>query len=255
MMIKAVLIDDELHSSKLLEIKLKNIAMDIQILDIIHTPADALERLAALAPDVIFLDIDMPLMDGFSLLRQLGDIPFEVIFVTAYDQHGINAIKMSALDYILKPVDDDELSTAISKLRLKLSEKKANQMVPQEQMGILFETLQRSQNNSGRLALSTQDGVLFVRFKDILKVESSSNYSIFHLLNRQKIMVSRTLKEYEDVLEEYQFLRVNRSCIVNLDEVIRYRKGDGGTLELTNQTEVEVSPQKKADLLQRMGIG
>jgi two-component system, LytTR family, response regulator len=253
-MITAVLIDDEIQSCKLLEIKLKQMASDIQVVATIHSPADALVQLPIIKPDVVFLDIEMPIMDGFTLLRQLGEVPYEVIFVTAYNQHGINAIKMSALDYILKPVEDDELMISLAKLRQRVSLKKTENVVATEQINLLFESLQKKQNTTGRIALSTQDGVSFVRFQDIIKVESSSNYSTFFLKNKQKIIVSRTLKEYEESLDEFQFMRINRFCIINLDEVVKYRKGDGGTIELSDNSEIEVSPQRKPELLQRLGL-
>jgi two-component system LytT family response regulator len=175
--------------------------------------------------------------------------------VTAYNQHGINAIKMSALDYILKPVEDEELMISLAKLRQRVSQKKVDQVLGAEQITLLFESLHRDQNNNGRIALSTQDGVSFVRFKEILKIESSSNYSTFFLRNKQKIIVSRTLKEYEEALEEFQFMRINRSCIINIDDVKKYRKGDGGSIELSDGSEIEVSPQRKIELLQRLGLG
>jgi two-component system LytT family response regulator len=132
--------------------------------------------------------------------------------------------------------------------------KKTESVVATEQINLLFESLQKKQNTTGRIALSTQDGVSFVRFQDIIKVESSSNYSTFFLKNKQKIIVSRTLKEYEEALDEFQFMRINRFCIINLDEVVKYRKGDGGTIELSDNSEIEVSPQRKTELLQRLGL-
>jgi two-component system, LytTR family, response regulator len=252
---KAIIVDDEPQSIKTLEAKLRMIADDIDIVATFQDPREALLEVKNLAPDVLFVDIEMPGLNGFQFLEQLRPYDFPVVFVTAYNQYAIRALRMSALDYLLKPIDIEELKTTIERLR----EQVLREGTPQydDRMNVLFEALKNFSNQntnplSDRIALSTQEGVLFVGVKDILRVEAMSNYSSFFMLNKQRIVVSRTLKEFEDVLLPYNFLRISRSNLVNLNQVVKYQKGDGGTLFLTDGAELAVSPQQKGELLDRL---
>ena len=254
---KAIIVDDEPQSIKTLEAKLRMIATDMDIVATFQDPRMALAEVKNLAPDVLFVDIEMPGLNGFQFLEQLRPYDFPVVFVTAYNQYAIRALRMSALDYLLKPIDIEELKTTIERLR----EQTHRDTPPQydDRMNVLFEALKNFSNQNtnplaDRIALSTQEGVLFVGVKDILRVEAMSNYSSFFLLNKQRIVVSRTLKEFEDVLQPYNFLRISRSHLVNLNQVTKYQKGDGGTLFLTDGAELTVSPQQKSELLERLAF-
>jgi two-component system, LytTR family, response regulator len=254
---KAIIVDDELQSIKTLEAKLRMIANDMDIVASFQDPRAALLEVKELAPDVLFVDIEMPGLNGFQFLEQLRPYDFPVVFVTAYNQYAIRALRMSALDYLLKPIDIEELKTTIERLR----EQTHHETPPQynDRMDVLFEALKSFANHNNnpladRIALSTQDGVLFIGVKDILRVEASSNYSSFFLINKKKIVVSRTLKEFEDVLQPYNFLRISRSNLVNLNQVTKYQKGDGGTLFLTDGIELTVAPNQKAHLLERLAL-
>lgn len=254
---KAIIVDDEPQSIKTLEAKLRMITADIDIVATFQDPRLALAEVKNLAPDVLFVDIEMPGLNGFQFLEQLRPYDFPVVFVTAYNQYAIRALRMSALDYLLKPIDIEELKTTIERLR----EQTHRQAPPQydDRMTVLFEALKNFSNQNtnplaDRIALSTQEGVLFICVKDILRVEAMSNYSSFFLVNKQRIIVSRTLKEFEDVLQPYNFLRIGRSNLVNLNQVVKYQKGDGGTLFLTDGAELAVSPQHKAELLERLAF-
>jgi two-component system, LytTR family, response regulator len=254
---KAIIVDDEPQSIKTLEAKLRMIATDIDIVATFQDPRVALAEVKNLAPDVLFVDIEMPGLNGFQFLEQLRPYDFPVVFVTAYNQYAIRALRMSALDYLLKPIDIEELKTTIERLR----EQTRREAPPQyeDRMNVLFEALKFFSNQNtnplaDRIALSTQEGVLFIGVKDILRVEAMSNYSSFFLMNKQRIIVSRTLKEFEDVLLPYNFLRISRSHLVNLNQVIKYQKGDGGTLFLTDGAELAVSPQQKVELLERLAL-
>lgn len=237
-MIKAAILDDEIRGSTLLHHKLKDFDDKIDVSIVYNDPELAILGIKDLNIDVLFLDIEMPKMNGFRFLELLGNFDFEVIFVTAYDAYVLNALRNNALDYLMKPVDPEELATAIAKLEAVISNK--------------VKVSKKIINNNSRLALPTAEGIHFVKKEDIIKVEAMSNYSIFYLTSLSKIIVSKTLKEYEYLLADDFFLRVNRGVIVNLNYVVKYRKGDGGTLELANGSEVEVSSTKKGCLLERL---
>ena len=235
-MIKAVLLDDEEKGTSLLYHKLAEFSEKLEVVAIFNEPEKALTAIKDLDIDVLFLDIEMPKINGFQFLELLGEFSFEVIFVTAYDAYVLNALRNDALDYLMKPVEPEELETAINKLEKKIS-KKAN-------------IQQNGKKDNGRLSLATAEGIYYVKRNEIITVEAMSNYSIFHTVSGNNIIVSKTLKEYETILSDEYFFRVNRSVIVNLDYVVKYRKGD--VLELLNGAEVEVSSTKKAILLEKL---
>lgn len=236
-MLRAAILDDEIRGSKLLAHKLAVFESELQVVGVFNQPSLAADEVAALHIDVIFLDVEMPVMNGFQFLEKLGSFDFEVIFTTAYDSYTLDALRLSAVDYLLKPIDEEELATAITRLKKRVNEKARYKLVKPE----------KKPNN--RLALPTAEGVYIVDKANIIRVEAMSNYSVFLLTDAKKIVVSKTLKEFEPVLDDAHFMRINRSVIVNLDFVVKYRKGDGGTLELSDGSEIEVSPQKKEALL------
>jgi two-component system, LytTR family, response regulator len=246
-MIRVILVDDEPQSSKALDIKLKELADDIEVIGIYNHPEKAISAIRKMKPDLVFLDIEMPGMNGFQLLEKLEQFDFEVIFVTAYNEYMLNALHISALDYLLKPVETEELSNALARFRKRISLQN-NRLDKKEQFELLSETL-RDQNAPKRLAVATLQGITFLKIKEIVRVEALSNYSTFHLVNKQKIMVSKTLKDFESLLTQQNFFRVNRSCIVNTDYIIKYKNEDGGVLELHDGTEINVGPHRKNELL------
>lgn len=242
-MLKAIILDDEERGSALLSRKLEAFGQELQVSAIFNDPFKALSKIVELNPDVLFLDVEMPGLNGFQFLEKLGSFKFQVIFTTAYDTYTLEALRLSAVDYLVKPIDEDELHTAIFRLKKRVADYlKRNPAADQS-------------SAPNRLALSTAEGVYFVNKASIMRVEAMSNYSTFYLQDQKKIIVSKTLKEYEDILKDRCFLRVNRSVIINLDYVAKYKRGDGGTLEMTDGTEVEVSPSRKAALVQIMFAG
>jgi two-component system LytT family response regulator len=247
-MIRVVLVDDEPQSCKSLAIKLKAVAEDIDIVGTYHHPERAIPGLRKSKPDVVFLDIEMPGMNGFQLLENIEEFNFEVIFVTAYNEYMLNALHLSALDYLLKPVDTEELKNALGRLRKKISLQE-NSLHTKERLELLGDTL-KEQHAPKRLALATLQGIIFLKINEIVRVEALSNYSTFYLINKQKIMVSKTLKEFEPILITQNFFRVNRSCIVNTDYIIKYKNEDGGVLELQDGSEVGVGPHRKNELVE-----
>lgn len=241
-MLKAVILDDEIRGSKLLQTKLEAFEPVLQVIAAYNDVNKALAEINQLKPDVLFLDVEMPGLNGFEFLEKLAAFEFEVIFVTAYDSYTLDALRVSALDYLLKPVDGQELQAAITRLQKRLDQKRTINKPPEAGAGA----------TNGRIALATGEGVYLVKKTNIIRVEAMNNYSTFYLAENKKIVISRTLKEFEQTLTDPFFLRVNRSCIVNLDYVLKYRKGDGGTLELADGKEIEVSAQRKDALLQKL---
>lgn len=234
-MLKAVILDDETRGSNLLSKKLAIFEDQLQVEAVFNDPFKALSKIVEINPDVLFLDVEMPGLNGFQFLEKLGSFSFDVIFTTAYDTYTLEALRLSAVDYLVKPIDEDELHTAIYRLQKRVAERK--------------KTKTELKPNHNRLALSTAEGVYFVDKANIVKIEAMSNYSTFYLNDEKKIIVSKTLKEYEAVLNENYFMRINRSVIVNLNYVVKYRKGDGGTLEMLDGGELEVSSSRKEMLM------
>ena len=246
-MIRIVLVDDEPQSCKSLAIKLKAVAEDVEIVGTYNNPDKAITGIRKLKPAAVFLDIEMPGMNGFQLLEKMEDFSFEVIFVTAYDEYTLNDLRISALDYLLKPVDTEDLAHAVSRLRKKISLQESAQT--REQLELLGDTLKENRTPK-RLALSTSQGIVFLKIVEIIRVEALSNYSTFYLASKQKVMVSKTLKEFETVLTMQNFFRVNRSCIVNTDYIVKYKHEDGGVLELQDGSEISVGPHRKNELIE-----
>ncbi len=242
-MIKAVILDDESRGSTLLHHKLQDFREIIEVIAVYNDPQEALHQIRNLKVDVVFLDVEMPIMNGFEFLESLGQFDFEVIFVTAYNIYTLDALKANALDYLLKPVDMEELRKAIEKLESKIQLKEKIRKM---------DFHESKPNPALKMALPTSEGIHLIKREDILRVEAMSNYSVFYLTNLSKIMVSKTLKEFEVQLETGNFLRINRSIIVNLDYIIKYKKGDGGTVEMIDGSELEVSASKKNLLIERL---
>lgn len=239
-MLNAIILDDEPRGCKLLSHKLQYFEEDIQLVATFHDPNVALEEIGSHELDVLFLDVEMPGMNGFQFLERLSEYNFEVIFTTAYDSYTLEALRLSAVDYLLKPIADEELGQAIARLKGRVRQK-AMPPAPSAKAQPGFA--------STRLSLSTAEGVYFVEKTHIIRIEAMSNYSTFYLIDGRKIVVSKTLKEFESALSGDAFLRVNRSSLVNIHYISRYRKGNGGTLEMADGMEVEVSPQRKEELM------
>lgn len=237
----AIIVDDELHCREVLRIMLEMHCPEITLMRECEDGLSALDAIAALQPDVVFMDIEMPGMNAFDALQQLKEIKFQIIFTTAYDQYAIKAIKFSALDYLLKPIDADELKAAV--------EKAAGEILPVQQVQI--EQLQQSllnPHNDFKLMISSIEGPYFVATDDIIFAEGQSNYTHFHLTRNRKIIASKTLLEYDNLLVEQGFMRVHKSYLVNLKFVERYLHKNG-TILLKDGLEVDVSRRKKDALL------
>jgi len=245
-MLKAIIIDDEKHSCDALKMLLDKCCPHVQVLTICHSGDEGINKINELKPQLVFLDIEMPHMNGFQMLEKLPEISFEIIFTTSYDQYAITAFKFSALDYLLKPVDREELEKAVKKVERKMSP------AISQQLEILMQKINQPFVPVQRIALPTMQGLEFVPVESITRCDSSNNYTEFFLAGNKRLLVSRTLKEVEDMLAEYGFLRVHHSHIVNLNAITRYIKGEGGYLVMADGSTVDVSRSRKELLIQKL---
>jgi two-component system LytT family response regulator len=243
MNIKAIIIEDEQHNRENLVQMIAGHCPEIEIIAVCSSACEGRESIFAQHPDLIFLDIEMPGENGFSMLENLPRIDFEVIFVTAYNQYGIKAIKFSALDYILKPVDKNDLIAAVEKTKKKILQKQENLRLQN-----LLENNRRS-NTDKIIALSLSDKLEFIEVSSIIRCESDSNYTIFYLKNGEKLLVSKTLKEYDELLTPYGFLRIHQSHLINLKEIKSFIKSDGGYIKMKDGSSVSISRQRRESVL------
>jgi two-component system, LytTR family, response regulator len=250
-MIHAVIIDDEEISLKGLGEKIKKYCPDVKVLKLFSKAAEAVKEIKELKPDVVFLDIEMPKMNGFTFLKNCSPVNFEVIFTTAYSEYAIEALRISALDFLLKPIDAKELVAAVQRLEVKLKNSNSAHGTLEQQMQ-LFLQYQHSANEPGKIALPVLNGLEFIETSAIIKVQAENVYSVFHLANGKKMMVSRTLKDVERMLGHRNFMRVHKSFIINLNYIAHYTKGEGGTVTLSDGSEVEVSRRSKHNFLARI---
>ena len=248
-MITAIIVDDEPYSCESLAILLERYCPEVKILDICYSAASALKSIHEQKPQLLFLDIEMPHMNGFELLEKIPDPDFELIFTTSYDQYAIKAFRFSALDYLLKPVDQNELRKAVQK-----AINSANHVTPQ-QIKVLLEKLNQPAITVNKIAIPTMEGLQMILVESIISCTADRNYTVITLKNNQKIVASRTLKDLEEMLDDYPFIRVHHSYLVNLNEVEKYVRGEGGYLLMSNGTNIDVSRSRKDWLLKRLQPG
>jgi two-component system LytT family response regulator len=230
---KILIVDDEHDGREIIKSLL--VARHSEHLTEIKTASsvdEALKTISDFNPDLVFLDVNMPLKSGFDLLEELGKFRFEVIFVSAHDQYAIEAFRVSALDYLLKPVDLKAFDEAFNKAVTQIKQKK---------------TPNQTLSSNDKIGLTTRDGFVIINLQDIIRCEADSNYTVFVLEKNQRIIVSRTLKEAGKILERFPaFVRVQRSYIINTNKIVKYSKSDGGYIILSDNFQVTVSSESKA---------
>ncbi len=247
-MITAVIIDDEAKGRLALRQKLEAYCPSVKILAEAANGLDALGIIETHRPQLIFLDIEMPKMNGFEMLNALKEKDFHIIFTTAYDQYAIKAIKYAAFDYLLKPVDIEELKMAVAGIEAREIFRTV------KQLELLQQNLQQPKKLFSKLAVPTTEGLLFYDIHDIIHLEANRNYTNIFFTNSPRILASKTLKEFEDLLPPATFFRVHHSHLINITYIKKYIKGDGGQIEMQNGNLVDVSRRNKEAFLKLIGF-
>lgn len=240
-MIKAIIIDDEEHCCESLTLLLGKYCKNVDVVVCTQSLTEAKQLIEKHQPDVVFLDVEMPKGTGFDLLGTFNEINFEVIFTTAYNHYALKAIKFSALDYLLKPINAEELITAVAKIKPeRLNNKNAENLI------------NNLKGNANRIILNTSTGLEFVEVPEIIWCKAESNYTYIYLTNNRKVLATKTLKEFEELLTEAGFFRVHHSNLINLKHMVKYVRGEGGHVIMSDGTNVYVSARKKSDFLRAL---
>ncbi len=247
---KAILVDDEPKSREVLRTLLERFCPEVNVCGTAGNVEEAKVLIADTTIEIVFLDVEMPGGNGFKLLDEAGQRDFEIIFVTSYGHYAIPALRYSAIDYLLKPVEIEDLKNAVQRVKER-KEKKNNS---KENFKALTANLQMPPSLQ-RIAIHGLNEIRFVPVKDIVRMEGDSNYTYIITTNSEKFHTSRTLKEYEELLETHlNFCRVHKTHMINIDHIIKFMKTDGGYIVMSDGSQVEVSRRKKQELIERLGI-
>lgn len=237
-MLKAIIIDDELKGRIALRQKIADYCPGVEVAGEAATAEEGIEVIRRLQPQIVFLDIEMPGMNGFEMLKAIDQQNFHLIFTTAYDQYALKAFRFAAFDYLLKPVDIEELRQAVSRVM-----QQSQHQTPQK-IEALEENL-RAGTMLTKIAVPSSNGLFFYNLSDIVCLEAQSNYTVIHFLSDPKLVASRTLKEFEELLPPDSFFRAHHSYIINLHYIKRYIRGDGGQIEMQNGKYIDLARRKK----------
>ncbi|MCF8370842.1 MAG: LytTR family DNA-binding domain-containing protein [Bacteroidales bacterium] len=239
-MIRTIIIDDEERGRRTLKTQISKYCPELEIVGEANGVQSGLEIIRHEKPDAVFLDIQMQDGTGFDLLEQIPHVNFAIIFATAYDQYAIQAFKFSATDYLLKPIDPDQLIKAVDKLQSELNSHNLSKKL---------EALFSNKNNFEKIALPTFDGIILVKIKEIIRCQSESNYTTLFLPKGDKIVVTKTLKDFDEMLTPLGFFRIHQSHLINMSFVNKYIKGDGGSVKMEDGTVLEVARRRKDTFL------
>lgn len=245
---RALIIDDEPKNVRILRKLLEDYCPQIEVAGEAGDARAAFSIIRELKPELLFLDIEMPYGNAFDLLDKLMPVNFEIIFITAFDDYTLKAFKYSALDYLLKPVDIDELKAAVKKAAEKIAGKNINQ-----QLGNLLSNLKNSQAPLQKIALPSADGIVFISVEDIIRCEASGNYTIIYADSKEKITASKNIKDYEEILPPGIFCRIHNSHIINLNRIKKYHRGRGGFVVMDDGTSIEVASRRRDEFLAKFG--
>jgi two-component system LytT family response regulator len=245
-MLRSIIVDDEFKSRESLKALIEKFCDNIQVAAVCQNGDEAIKAIDEHKPDVVFLDIQLQRETGFEILEKLDKIDFEIIFTTAYSEFAIKAFKFSAIDYLLKPIDINELRAAIEKAQKRIVGSIS------ERMAQLAQNLKGNSFRHARLAIPATDGLVFINVGEILYCEASGNYTNIYMDDSRKFVVSRTLKEYEDLLEEQDFFRIHNSFLINLNSIKKYIRGEGGQVVMSNDKTLDVSKMKKKGFLEKI---
>lgn len=246
-MITSIIIDDEDGGRKSLSNLLRDNCPNVKIIAMADSVKHGLEAIHKFNPELVFLDIQLRNENGFDLLKKVGSIDFDVIFVTAYDKYAVKAFKFSALDYLLKPIDIDELKNAIHKVEEKKSSKSSD-----DKFDVFLQNQKFINSAAQKIALPTSDGLIFIQVSDVIRCESDDNYTNFILRDGKKILVSRTIKEFEELLADFNFFRIHQSYLINMEEVVKFVRDEGGYIVMSDNSKIPISRRKKEELMTRL---
>lgn len=245
--LKAIIVDDERKSRESLKVLINDFCKDVKVVGTAESVSEAIGLIEQYEPDMVFLDIQMNAETGFDLLKKMVQVNFEVIFTTAHSEYAIEAIKFSALDYLLKPIDIEELKNAVKKYKNKRSGNSISKKIEN-----LIENFKSNHSDSFKMALPTAEGLVFVNLTDITYLEADGSYTKVYKNNGEVFMVTKNLKEYEGLLNNKNFFRIHNSYLINLNEVERYVKGEGGYVVMKNGKNLDVSKRKKQAFLNKI---
>ncbi len=240
---KAIVVDDEASSCEALKALLEEFCTGVAVVATCQSIDEAVEAIEAHKPDAVFLDINMKGENGFDLLDRVKSIDFEIVFATAYSEYAIKAFKFSAIDYLLKPIDVDDLCGAVEKVRARKGR------IESSRYDQLLQNLKPANEQNYKLTLPSSNGLSFVKISDIIYCEANSNYTHFFLADGRKIIVCQTLKEYELLLSPHRFFRIHHAYLINLEAIQQYVAGDGGHVIMNNDAILDVSKRRKRDFL------
>ncbi len=249
-MLKALLVDDEINNLESLAFLLQNDCDDVTVVGKVTSADEARHWLTDNTADVVFLDINLSGENGFQLLSSFKTQNFKVVFVTAYNQYALQAIKANALDYILKPVNIEELQQAVEKVKLSVGSPTATEQ-NQVLLNNLLQTIGKT-NAPKKIALPQLGGISFIEVDDIVSLQADSNYTIIHMNNMQKLVISKTLKDFEELLDQTQFARVHKSYIINIKYIKEYSTSDGGIVKMTDGNHWSISRRQLDSFLEKM---
>lgn len=244
-MLKVILIDDQELCIEILKDMLKENQPEVSVEAVCFSGQEGMVAINKYHPDLVILDVEMPDMTGFEMLQQLKDYDFEIIFTTSFDKYAIQAMRFSALDYLLKPLLPHELNAAIEKV-LQKENKNLN-----KQFKTLFQNLNQYRRPVNHVALPSMEGLIFINVIDIIHCESDSNYTTLFLKSGEKIVVTKTLKDIEALLEGNNFFRIHHSHLINMNHIKKYVKGNAGYVVMTNGTDINVARNRKEDFLKQ----
>jgi len=248
-MIKALIIDDEPKSIKVLSTMLCEYCPGVTLVGQAGKADEAVMLVHQLQPNLVFLDIEMPSGNGFDILDRLRPVHFELVFVTAFNEYTLKAFRYNALDYLLKPISIEELQAAVHKAAENIRLKSFN-----TQLDSFLQNLKKTSLPLQKIALPEKNGIVLIPITDIIRCEASRGYTTFILKNREKVLSSKNIKEYEEMLPENTFFRLHHSHLVNLNYIRMYHRGRGGQVEMEDGTLVEVAVRRKDELLARLGL-
>lgn len=242
-MLKAVIIDDEEAARNILFSYVEKYCEGVEVVAFAESVQTGLKAIKNHQPDIVFLDVEMPFGNAFDLLEQIDKVDFETVFVTAYSEYAIRALNLSAAYYLLKPIDIDDLVQAVDKI--KANQQSSSSTTTQ----ILIDNIKTANKQLHKIILHTMEGFEVVQVKDIIRCEASDNFTTFYISESKSLLICRTLKHYEELLQDFGFVRVHRSHLINIDYVSKYTKGKGGYVTLSDGSTVDVSPARKEAFL------